>query len=224
VEQKPRGAEPRSSGADWPARLAARVGQSIARVRKERKMTAQALAKACADLGLPIGRVVIANLERGHRETITVGELMALAAALDVPPVTLVFPVGEPGEVEYLPGRTADAWDAALWFSGDAKLTTDAAETGRAMAAADWRALRAAAPGDYLGIVLDRDLPLMDVARRIREIDGQLCGPTDGYLWESFIRDLRRSVADLRERGLNPPVLYSNVPGLDAEDSGDGAR
>ncbi len=193
-------------------------------------MTAQALAAACADLGLPIGRVVIANLERGHRETITVGELMVLAAALGVPPVTLVFPVGEAGEVEYLPGRTEDAWDAALWFAGDAKLAMDGYQLGEETAG--WLARHGVNPpqsGDDLGIVFDFEMPPMDLARKIRELDAYLCAPpeddpTSGKLRDSFIRDLRRSVADLRKRGLNPPVLYSRVPGIDAEDSGDGSR
>lgn len=81
-------------------------------------MSAQQLADACDALGHPVPRSVIANLESGRRETITVAELLVLARALEVPPVQLVFPLGSTEEVEILPGRRVATDDAMLWFTG----------------------------------------------------------------------------------------------------------
>ncbi|MFE5872133.1 hypothetical protein ACFQ6V_26280 [Streptomyces roseifaciens] len=64
-------------------------------------------------------RTVIAKLEKGVRQTITVGELMVLARALEVSPVELVFPVGREAAVEVLPGVQADPWASLQWFTGE---------------------------------------------------------------------------------------------------------
>jgi transcriptional regulator with XRE-family HTH domain len=109
---------------DWPKSVAKQVGQRVAYFRERsrdergRKLTAQALADKCEELGVHLGRPTIAKLEKGLRETITVGELHALAKALSVSPADLVFPVGQAADVEVLPGQRMDTWDAVLWFSG----------------------------------------------------------------------------------------------------------
>jgi transcriptional regulator with XRE-family HTH domain len=109
---------------DWPKSVAKRVGKRVAyfraRATDERghKLTAQALANRCTDLGLPLGRPTIAKLEKGLRETITVGELQVLAKALSVSPADLVFPLGQAADVEVLPGEYVGTWDAVQWFSG----------------------------------------------------------------------------------------------------------
>ncbi len=81
-------------------------------------MTAQALADRCTDLGHPLDRSVVAKLEKGHRQTVTVAEVIALARALRVPPILLIYPVGDVAEFEALPAQIADTWDAAKWFTG----------------------------------------------------------------------------------------------------------
>lgn len=82
-------------------------------------MSAQQLALRCAELGLPtLTRSTIANLESGRRQYVDVAELLILAAALQVAPAVLVFPVGYEAEVERLPGQTATPLDAVDQFSG----------------------------------------------------------------------------------------------------------
>lgn len=109
---------------DWPARVAAQVGERIAYFRasatdaRGRKLTAQALADRCADLGLPLGRPTIAKLEKGLRQSITVAEVAVLAKALNVSPADLIFPLGKSATVEVLPGQHSGTWDAVQWFSG----------------------------------------------------------------------------------------------------------
>jgi transcriptional regulator with XRE-family HTH domain len=106
----------------WQQRLTASTANQIEQIRKRRGMSAQALADATAELGYPIARSVIANLENGRRESVTVAELLVLARALDVPPVLLVFPVGDAPEAEVLPGTLVRTWAATQWFTGEAPL------------------------------------------------------------------------------------------------------
>mgnify|MGYP001489420014 CR=1 FL=1 len=84
-------------------------------------MTAQALAERCAELGLPMDRAVIAKLEKGRRQTITVGELLVFARALRVPPLLLVCPLGRLDSMEANPGVTASVWAVMKWFTGDGR-------------------------------------------------------------------------------------------------------
>lgn len=106
----------------WPARLVKLIAGEIKRWRDIRGMSAQQLAEACEALGHPIPRSVLANLESGRRETISVPELLVLAEVLKVPPVLLVFPVGrkDTAEVEALPDANMPTWEAAKWFIGEA--------------------------------------------------------------------------------------------------------
>lgn len=105
---------------EWPARLANRVAQEVRRHRMRRGMSAQQLADVCAQLGLPLSRSALANLESGRRPTVSLAEVLVLGKALGVPPIELVFPVGREEQlVEVLPGKKMGAWEAVKWFSGE---------------------------------------------------------------------------------------------------------
>jgi hypothetical protein len=82
-------------------------------------MSVQKLADTTAELGMEIPRSVLANLESGRRETISVAEVLVLAAALDVSPIELIFPVGFDEGTEILPGRKIYPLDAMRWFTGE---------------------------------------------------------------------------------------------------------
>ena len=68
-----------------------------------------------------MSRTVIAKLDSGHRgDSLSVPELLVLAAALEIPPVLLLFPEFPTGTVELLPDdRQATSFEAAAWFSGE---------------------------------------------------------------------------------------------------------
>jgi transcriptional regulator with XRE-family HTH domain len=105
---------------EWAKREAAGIGERVAHFRGRTRLTAQALAERCAALGMPsMSRVVIAKLETGRREAVSTAELKVLAAALGVPPVLLLFPLGQAQAVEVLPGREAHPWDGIRWFTGE---------------------------------------------------------------------------------------------------------
>src|SRR5262249_60318094 len=99
-------------------------------------MSAEALAAACGDLGMPIPRSTLADRENGRRASISVAEWLAIAAALDVPPVMLLCPVGTAETAEVLPGAEAPAFRAAQGVAGEAPLR----DPGRAGRLADWPA------------------------------------------------------------------------------------
>ncbi|NEA67519.1 helix-turn-helix transcriptional regulator [Streptomyces sp. SID12488] len=104
---------------DWSARLALSVAHEVRRHRQDQGLSAQQLSDRCAEIGMPIQRSVLANLESGRRTTVTIAEVLILAAALNIPPVLLVFPLGHAESCEVLPGETFDVLKGIDWFSGN---------------------------------------------------------------------------------------------------------
>ena len=83
-------------------------------------MSAQELADACEELGYPIPRNVIANMESGRRATLPLVEVMVLAEALHTYPICLIYPVGYVEQVQPLPFKyPKPTWDAMHWFTGE---------------------------------------------------------------------------------------------------------
>jgi transcriptional regulator with XRE-family HTH domain len=103
---------------DWVEDLHRRIAAAIKAARGNRP--AQWLADETKRLGYPISRAAIANYESGRKKGLDVAELLVLAAALRIPPLTLLFPQLPDGTVELLPGTGTTSWDAAAWFSGEA--------------------------------------------------------------------------------------------------------
>lgn len=105
---------------DWEQRLTHAIAGEIRRYRLRQGMSTQQLADRCAELGLPIKRSVLANLETKRRGVLTVAEMFVLAAALGVPPILLALPLGREEKIEILPGMVVGTWDAAYWWDGQA--------------------------------------------------------------------------------------------------------
>lgn len=109
---------------EWAEELVSNVAAEVKRIRKRDKISVRALAERTKDLGHPIGESVLSNFEYGRRGAkLDVVELLVLAAALGVPPALLLFPNYPDGLAEYLPGRTATAFDATRWLAGEVGLT-----------------------------------------------------------------------------------------------------
>lgn len=103
---------------DWPKRLAVHVGQQIRRYRDAENVLARELADRTEELGHRVETNVITNLEVGRRTSVRVADLLALAAALQIPPALLICPVGAAGEIEPLPGWSVDPWTGFEWTTG----------------------------------------------------------------------------------------------------------
>ena len=110
---------------DWQERATRVIASEVRRWRTQRGLSAQQLADECKRLGFPIARSVLANLENERRETVSVAEVQILAAALKVPAVLLLFPLGRAEIVEVLPGRDVSPWAAIEWFTGNSEDPAD---------------------------------------------------------------------------------------------------
>lgn len=102
----------------WSDELNRRMAAAIKTARAGR--SAQWLADETERLGHPISRAAIANYESGRKKGLDVTELLVLAAALRIPPLTILFSELPDGPVEVLPSVQVTSWDAAAWFSGEA--------------------------------------------------------------------------------------------------------
>ncbi len=111
----------------WSNRLYGDLGVAVRRHRDVAGLSAQELADRCSDLGYQISRSTLANLENGRVNgerpddsrrypTVSVAEVLVLARALGVSPLSLLLPAG--GDVEVAPGLSLDADAARAWFVG----------------------------------------------------------------------------------------------------------
>jgi len=173
-------------------------------------MSAQQLAGRCEELGMPeITRPVLVKLEHGRREAVSAAELAVLAAALDIAPVLLLYPVGSAGFAEYLPGRTAAPWDAAGWSADEAFLGPDGviSQAYRRSAGSlfrDHQQLLSELPGDvskadYLAAVAGQPGGAKSAERRMLALT---------------VRTLRDIRLGIREMGLKPPELPAELKWL----------
>jgi transcriptional regulator with XRE-family HTH domain len=109
----------RADGIDtWAGDVTRAVAAEVRRWRERRGLSAQQLSDKTRDLGFHVPRSVIANLETNRRDTIGVAEILILAAALDVPPIQLITPVGLKEKLGTLPGLSLSAWEARGWIIG----------------------------------------------------------------------------------------------------------
>lgn len=108
-----------NEGKEWAASWAKSAGAGIQKARKARKMTVQRLSERCTELGYPIPRSTLTNLELGRKEALVVQELVVIAEALRIPPVELLFPGLVTGQTEFLPGQTTMTWHALRHFTGE---------------------------------------------------------------------------------------------------------
>ncbi|MFJ3832094.1 helix-turn-helix domain-containing protein [Streptomyces sp. NPDC090046] len=103
---------------EWADHVMATVANEVKRRRKEIGWSAQQLSDRCKDIGHPIPRNVIANMESGRRTNLPLVDVIVLAEALWTSPICLIYPVGYVPEVQRLPlQERIPPWEALLWFS-----------------------------------------------------------------------------------------------------------
>ena len=181
----------RAAVQEWQARLAEQVGERVAHFRQLAGMTGQDLARKTG-----LDRAVISKLEKGHRQTLTVGDVFIVARALEVPPLLLLFPLGQAEEAEVLPGVWEDTWTAVKRFIG---------ENGT----------------DTPGVVdLFRDHEhyfrrFMEAYRAVVKMQNADLAEA-GQLYERMRREdlppLRRTRQMIRAKGLTPPPMPEAIP------------
>jgi transcriptional regulator with XRE-family HTH domain len=110
--------DPRAKG--FEMEVAAVFGLAVNARRRALKLTASEVARRTDALGYPISRGAIAKIETNSRSgKVDVCELLVLSAALDIPPVLLLFPEFPAGRrMAVLPDVAARGGEAVRWVSG----------------------------------------------------------------------------------------------------------
>jgi transcriptional regulator with XRE-family HTH domain len=212
--------------ADWPDQLTRVIAGEVRRYREWRKMSTQRLDERTAELGMRIPRSVLANLENGRRGTISAAEILVLAAALDVPPALLLFPVGRVELVDALPDLPLLPWQAFEWFTGERELGVVTRAGAR---------VAITGPADHSGqISMFREHELLqrawrrawwslqNAAKAAREAatdeQAQAQRAIAGNMTEQLNAaedDLRMARKRMREQGLIPPPLLDELAHID---------
>lgn len=92
------------------------VGENVARIRRQSRMSLAALEEKLIDLGRRVSISGLSKIERGERR-VDSDDLMALSVALDVPPVALLLPFADPTDDVTVTGAHGSAsvfWSWAL--------------------------------------------------------------------------------------------------------------
>jgi len=74
------------------------------------------------ELGVPMDRAVLANLEASRRQSITVEQLFGLAVALNVSPTNLLLPTEDGAEYAVTPKVRTSVWHVRAWLHEDGPL------------------------------------------------------------------------------------------------------
>ncbi|MEV4708869.1 helix-turn-helix transcriptional regulator [Actinoplanes sp. NPDC049316] len=223
-----------------PGALSDQVAAAIARIRNQRRMPYTELSTRLEAIGRPIPVLGLRRIEKGERR-VDVDELAALARALGVPAISLIFPLGTVGPVvEVLPNRLVEAEDAMLWFIGEGPLPLSAEEIEQvgsgnrdsvsglheayARPDAGWEA--AAAPV----LLRRRHQALVDDWYSAPKIGRRLASDPASFeqmvfklraAAEDGIRDVR---AEMRRHGLTPPRLPGELAHFDNGSRAEGSR
>jgi transcriptional regulator with XRE-family HTH domain len=102
------------------------VAGRVRQVRRKRGLTVAQLAQRCAELGMPgLTEQAIYNLEAGRadkqgrrRRSVSVDELLALAAALNCAPIHLLVPLDDETPYEITPKYAEPGWFVREWVRG----------------------------------------------------------------------------------------------------------
>lgn len=98
------------------------IARRVLEVRKRQGITAQRLAELLQEQGVPWDRSFVSKLENGHRENVTVVQLLALARVLNVAPIHLLVPPEAGGAFHVTPIEAVPPSEARAWIRGDEPL------------------------------------------------------------------------------------------------------
>jgi transcriptional regulator with XRE-family HTH domain len=187
--------------------MTAFTGRQVRAYRQLRGLSAEQLADAVDAAGLPFTRSQVTNLEAKRRTTITVGEVLVLAKVLDVPPVLLIFPLGQDSTLEVVPGELADTWSAVKWFMGEQPISDTDDRWQQSAAAVDlyrshdrflveWRvAQRAAASAHRRRMAQTLDVEMASILQETATLAERTMRIHENTLWE--VRERMRQLGFL---------------------------
>ncbi|GES30979.1 helix-turn-helix transcriptional regulator [Streptomyces angustmyceticus] len=194
---------------EWVDQVMATVAGEVRRRRRELGWSAQDLADKCEEIGHPIPRNVIANMESGRRSNLPLVDVMVLAEALNTPPICLVYPVGYVDQVQRLPlQHPTSTLNALHWFTGeDTELGTDddMLRYFRAHHAAEEQLQSARRDEEYARYHAET-APNADRKAEALRAQARAAEAADGAA-----NRLRRIRAFIQEEGVTPPFLWPDL-------------
>ncbi|MEU6386618.1 helix-turn-helix transcriptional regulator [Streptomyces bauhiniae] len=194
---------------EWVDQVMSTVAGEVRRRRKELGWSAQDLADKCEEIGHPIPRNVIANMESGRRSNLPLVDVIVLAEALNTPPICLVYPVGYVDDVQRLPlQHPTTSLDALRRFTGeetDLGADDDMLRYFRAHHAAQER-LRSAQIDEERARYDAATAPNTDRKAEALRAQARAAEAAD----EAKSR-LHRIRAFIQEEGVTPPFLWPDV-------------
>lgn len=103
------------------------IASRVRELRKKHGWSAERLAAEMDRVGIPWTRIVVAKLETGRRETVTVQELLALSYVLDIGVLNLLVPTedeqgGKPLAYWAVPRHGPLVPSVRAWIRGEAPL------------------------------------------------------------------------------------------------------
>jgi transcriptional regulator with XRE-family HTH domain len=200
--------------------LAEQVATNLRQIREKRRLSYTEIAARLEELGRPIPILGLRRIERGERR-VDLDDLAALARALHVPPILLIFSVGTTEPIDVLPGQKMPDWDAIRWFIGERASPGDDDPT--------WRT--SAEPLQRLhehDVALKRSLRLTTDAERRRQAAERAKEHNNEARAESLLEaaalleSMAQAEADrvaemrdsLRRTGLEPPTVPTGLTPL----------
>lgn len=103
---------------EWAHGLAENFGDAVHFYRNRLGLSAVQLSARTQEIGYPITRGAIAKIEGNHRNAkMDVAEVLTLAAALEVAPIDLIFPLYPSFGTRATPRFLVHAAEAAAWLS-----------------------------------------------------------------------------------------------------------
>ncbi|MFE7352519.1 transcriptional regulator [Streptomyces sp. NPDC057543] len=194
---------------EWVDQVMATVAAEVRRRRRELGWSAQDLADKCEEMGHPIPRNVIANMESRRRSNLPLVDVMVLAQALNTPPICLIYPVGYVDDVQRLPLQdSASPLNALRWFTGEETelgANDDMLRYFRAHHAAQERLQNARRDEEYARY-LAQTAPNADRKAEALRSQARAAEAADGAASR-----LRRVRAFIEEEGVTPPFLWPDV-------------
>jgi transcriptional regulator with XRE-family HTH domain len=186
------------SGGPDGVSITAVIADRVRRLRETARLSGAGLAAEMVKLGVPWNRTTVAKLETGRRESITVQELLALALALDVPPVALLVDLTGATPARVAAGVELDPADALLWMIGALN------QTGVGPTGASWN--------QAAGLL--EALQRLNRALRIHEWNSRAVTDNAALTLEankSTIIAIAEAVEDITRLGMSAPTLPASV-------------
>jgi transcriptional regulator with XRE-family HTH domain len=204
----------------YEMKLAGRFGLAVKTRRKALNLSASEVARRTAELGYPISRGAIAKIESNSRSgKVDVAELLVLSAALDVPPVLLLFLVFPTGSlIEVVPGVEALAEDAVRWVSGRIAFPRKVGSPGEGRPPNDGVKLIAAASA--VEQALEERIPLVNQLEKAQGTDEVEIAKRTLQISDEKIKGMLQEVSETQRSlwSFPPPPLASEPPGPESDD------